>query len=374
MIALTAVLGLVACPGPTFIVQQYPGAQRASDTIAVLRVNGGDSVRLVSLDEEDVSAPVVSDGRLHIEMLPARHTVTVVDVSAKSERAPPLAFDAEAGKVYRVAFVRPDHSAHVFEVDRGNDAIVRDVTLPASEPLPRPGSYRLPKIGPASAGDPSSALPGAAPDASTPAVGEGYPVGRECRTPEALAREKRPLPPLPDWKTISSAKQRVRVRVPAGVFQPSDATDGFHLVSSQKAATLGPGGKERAFAIHIRRLNVGVDELLADRSKNAPLANVYVEGAFPRRTASSFVAHQDEPMGAGSAVRTTIGGKPTFVWINGVEGYDSDYVLVELGAKDTAFVVADWNSAVMVDQPECWQRTIIGGVVESLIADEAPRD
>jgi hypothetical protein len=168
LFAFTAALALVACPGPTFIVQQYAGAQRPSEAIGVLRVNGADSVRLLSLDDEDVAAPVVSDGRLHIEILPGRHTVSAVDLKASGVRSPPLAFQAEAGRVYRVAFVPPDHTARVFEVERGSDAVVRDVTLATEEP-PRPGSYRLPPIAPSSpddAGAPSapSTIPPTIPD------------------------------------------------------------------------------------------------------------------------------------------------------------------------------------------------------------------
>ena len=62
--------------GPTFIVQQYNGPPRARETIATLRVNGAETVRLLFLDEEDVAAPIVSDGRLHIELLPGKHTLT----------------------------------------------------------------------------------------------------------------------------------------------------------------------------------------------------------------------------------------------------------------------------------------------------------
>ena len=75
LIALLVVALLAACMGPTFIVQQYNGPPRARETIATLRVNGAEPVRLLFLDEEDVAAPLVSDGRLHIELLPGKHTL-----------------------------------------------------------------------------------------------------------------------------------------------------------------------------------------------------------------------------------------------------------------------------------------------------------
>lgn len=126
MTALTA-LPLAGCAGPTFVVQQYPGAVRPKNTIATLRVNGADSVRLMTLDEEDVAAPLLADGRLHIELLPGRHALTVRNASAPQEPATPLAFEAEPGKVYRVALT-PE--ARVFEVDRGADTVGRDATNP----------------------------------------------------------------------------------------------------------------------------------------------------------------------------------------------------------------------------------------------------
>jgi len=124
-VALTSLAG--GCAGPTFVVQQYAGPVRPKETIATLRVNGFDSVRLMTLDDQDVAAPIVSDGRLHIELLPGRHAITVKNASAPDEPATPLAFTAEPGRVYRVTY-SPD--AKIFEVDRGADTLGRDATIP----------------------------------------------------------------------------------------------------------------------------------------------------------------------------------------------------------------------------------------------------
>ncbi len=129
-------LTLAACPGPTFIVQQYKGPVRERDTIAILRVNGSDSVRLLTLDDEDIAAPIQEDSRLHIEMLPAKHVVTVANAKAPSERYDPLVFQAEANRVYRVAFV--DTGARIFEVDRGTDKTLVDVTIVPKREEPPP--------------------------------------------------------------------------------------------------------------------------------------------------------------------------------------------------------------------------------------------
>jgi hypothetical protein len=115
---------LAGCAGPTFVVQQFKGPQRPPETIATLRVNAGGSVRLVSLDDEPLDVPLADDARLHIEMLPGRHSLTVR--AANADRAEPLSFEAEAGKVYRVTIAE---EARIFEVDRSGDQPIRDVTV-----------------------------------------------------------------------------------------------------------------------------------------------------------------------------------------------------------------------------------------------------
>ena len=134
MALATALLAfaLAGCPGPTFVVQQYTGPVRPKETIATLRVNGSDSVRLMTLDGEDLGAPIASDSRLHIELLPGRHALTAQNGAAPSEGREQLVFPAEAGKVYRIAFVAG--APHIFEVDRASDAPLREVTPLPSEP------------------------------------------------------------------------------------------------------------------------------------------------------------------------------------------------------------------------------------------------
>jgi len=127
-----AALVLASCPGPTFVVQQYNGPPRAREEIAILRVNGNDTVRLVYLDNEDVAVPIESDSRLHIEVLPGRHSVGARG-QAHQALVETLVFDAQADHVYRIA---NGQTLRVFEVDRGSDAMIRDVTIDP-EPLPR---------------------------------------------------------------------------------------------------------------------------------------------------------------------------------------------------------------------------------------------
>lgn len=124
---LFALLLLVlGCGGPTFVVQAYDGAPRPREAVVVLRVDGGEPVRVLLLDEQDVAAPVASDSRLHFELLPGPHTVTARSGDAYGAPAGTAAFVGEPGKVYRVIFVGSD--PHVFEVDRGSDKPERDVT------------------------------------------------------------------------------------------------------------------------------------------------------------------------------------------------------------------------------------------------------
>src|SRR5262245_34650209 len=97
---LGALCAGASCGTPTFVVQQYAGPVRARETIAILRVDGNGTVQLLSLDGEATDARVTPDARLHIEMLPGKHTLWVQsargDVPAQS-----LVWKAEAGKTYR---------------------------------------------------------------------------------------------------------------------------------------------------------------------------------------------------------------------------------------------------------------------------------
>ena len=120
--------------GPTFIVQQYGGPPRARETIATLRVNGNEPVRLLFLDEEDVAAPIVSDGRLHIELLPGKHTLIARNGDERTAPTGSFSFVAEATKVYRVLFT--GETAHLWEVDRDSDKPTREVTPPPREVPP----------------------------------------------------------------------------------------------------------------------------------------------------------------------------------------------------------------------------------------------
>lgn len=148
-VLLVFVLGtLPACPGPTFIEQQYPGAPRPAESIAIFRVNGSDTPRVLAVDDEENTAShgLPSDGRLHLELLPGPHVVVAAKTIAALERSPgacgpeSLAFEAEAGKVYRLRVVEPaddqpcTRTLGVFEVDRSSDNAIRDVTRPPPAP------------------------------------------------------------------------------------------------------------------------------------------------------------------------------------------------------------------------------------------------
>lgn len=154
----------ITCGGPTFIVQQYGGSPRERETIAVIRVNGHETIVLVALDGEDIATRVPDDARLHVEVLPGKHTVTIGDLSDTAEPARTTSFVAQAGKTYRP--VMQQHTARVFEVNPDTDALVSDVTFvppPVPERLepPRPLAPSPPPPGPATLdADAGSSTPG----------------------------------------------------------------------------------------------------------------------------------------------------------------------------------------------------------------------
>ncbi len=124
LLAASSALLIAGCAGPTYIVQEYQGPPRDRETIGILRVNGRDGLSLDSLDDQAITTRVAEDARLHVEILPGRHTVSVRSGVEPGKR---IAFEAEAGKVYRV--VLEAAAPHVHEVDRDNDSLGRDVTV-----------------------------------------------------------------------------------------------------------------------------------------------------------------------------------------------------------------------------------------------------
>jgi len=239
-----------------------------------------------------------------------------------------------------------------------------DAQRPPAPPPPPPVVSAPPPPAPAPA---AASAPPPEPVTSAPApVATRYPVGKACSDPAAIAKEKRTLPPAAEWTPERASKAKVSVKVPRGVFKPAELPDGIRLVSNVSARGLGPDGdRPRPFAIRIRRVARAVDDLLSDR-KSTLFGGVYLEGPFPKRTTASFVAHEGEPVGSGDAARMTVAGKPAWVVVAGGHGYNTDWVLVAVAPDETLVVDADWNSAIMAGQPECWQRAVIGGVVESI--------
>lgn len=134
------VLGAGAgCGTPTFIAQSYDGPPRPRETIAILRFYGDSAVQLLSLDGEAADARVSSDARLHLEVLPGRHTLLVQNAAEPARAAENIAFIAEAGRVYRVDFVaRPGApaQARIYAIDSSSDRALRDVTIDARTPAP----------------------------------------------------------------------------------------------------------------------------------------------------------------------------------------------------------------------------------------------
>jgi hypothetical protein len=189
-----------------------------------------------------------------------------------------------------------------------------------------------------------------------------YPIGAQCSDPDAIAREKRSLPPRVSWDKLGSSSAKIEVRVPPDVFVPSEGADGWKLTSSLKARGLGPDPTTHVFAIRFQRFAKSIDALLADKT----IAKAFPDLAFPKQTEASFTPSGDADVVPGFAGRAVVAGHPAFVWVSGVEGYNTDHALVKLGPSDTLFVAADWNSAIMMGQPECYQRTVISGVVDSL--------
>lgn len=125
-------LSISACGGPTFIVQQYDGAPRPPEAVAILRFQGDEAVQLVTLDGARADAALEEDVRLHVEVLPGAHTLSVADKRRPELGVHRLAFRARGGGVYRVVLAQNpgvNTKARIYEVDRDSNALLEDVTL-----------------------------------------------------------------------------------------------------------------------------------------------------------------------------------------------------------------------------------------------------
>lgn len=188
---LWAALALTACGPQTYIIQQYDGPVRDRERIAILRINGADPIRVLTLDGELADARLDEEARLHIEVLPGRHVVRVGDAERPEAGSLALAFQADAGRVYRAALYPPRSGVpasaygpsqlRVFEVDRSSDALLRDVTAPAS-------------VEPAFRGAPSSAPTGSVPSPPPPAP---TPTPTPPPSPSPAPAPPPPVPPAP---------------------------------------------------------------------------------------------------------------------------------------------------------------------------------
>jgi hypothetical protein len=143
---LTCIFSLAAagCGQVTYVLQQYDGPVRARDQVSVLRIQPDDPTQLVSLDEEQLGAQTLdSDVRLHIEMLPGKHTLSVKNPNAQIMQTQKVAFVAQPGRVYRVLLAnRAWHAASaspnpqgtwsplVYEVDPDSGRPLQEVSLP----------------------------------------------------------------------------------------------------------------------------------------------------------------------------------------------------------------------------------------------------
>jgi hypothetical protein len=153
---LTALLlALPGCPGPTFIVQEYPGPVRPAETIAILRIEGNGPVQLLAVDQQRADARIAEDSRLHVELLPGKHTVMVQNLGAPGVPPEIVAFQAEAGRVYQPVFLRSVSSGprlHVLEIDPRRGSPVGDATLAPTRPPAPPRAPPAPVPAPPDAG------------------------------------------------------------------------------------------------------------------------------------------------------------------------------------------------------------------------------
>jgi hypothetical protein len=133
-----ALAPLASCGGPTYVIQQYGGAPRPRESVAVIRLDGSDAVQILSIDREQLP-PVERGVRILIELLPGKHEIAVAEPNGGLSAQLAVRFVAEAGRVYRV-IVAPSmaagatgaYVARVHEIDPSSGALIRVVNSSAS--------------------------------------------------------------------------------------------------------------------------------------------------------------------------------------------------------------------------------------------------
>jgi hypothetical protein len=139
LVALTA----LGCGRVTYVLQQYDGPVRAPELVSVLRIQHDDSAQIVAIDGEALGQQsFASDVRLHIEMLPGKHTLSVKNPAMGESATQQVQVIAEPGRIYRVvltdrawhtqrAKVSPPGtwSALIYEVQR-DGRLLQEVSLP----------------------------------------------------------------------------------------------------------------------------------------------------------------------------------------------------------------------------------------------------
>lgn len=133
------------CGQVTYVLQQYDGPVRAKDEVSILRVQPGDPAQIVVMDGEALGHQALdSDVRIHIEMLPGKHELSVENPQAlPNTNTQEVQFVAEPGRTYRVVLAdrawhvknaganRPGSwSPLVYEVQSSDGRLLREVSLP----------------------------------------------------------------------------------------------------------------------------------------------------------------------------------------------------------------------------------------------------
>lgn len=140
--ACSLMLPAAGCGQVTYIVQQYDGPPRAAEQVSIIRLQPDDPAQIDELDGEAMGGgPLASDARLHIEVLPGKHTLVVRNPRFGNTQR--VSFVAEPGRVYRILLAdrawhartaSPDQqgawSPLIYEVGRANDHLLREVSLP----------------------------------------------------------------------------------------------------------------------------------------------------------------------------------------------------------------------------------------------------
>ncbi|GAC1595766.1 MAG: hypothetical protein NVS3B20_19410 [Polyangiales bacterium] len=182
------------------------------------------------------------------------------------------------------------------------------------------------------------------------------------------------VPDVDQWTCGTDLNFPIALRYPSAILHWNKVTAGVDLTSDIHCPTLrGEGGPPYRFAIHLRVVEEPLKEIVRKGTLIVPgLRRDILDLAFPQRTlpdsrasdkvSSDCVEHAEE---------VTLSGKIAYRFTIGVEGYNTDWILMALSAKQSLIIEAPWIGPTITPDPSPTEMPVLQGVLENMAFSES---